>query len=52
VLERLDAAHRRAVLVVAGLTDAELADDRFTGKVRASTIDHYAEHLAELGRRG
>ena len=52
VLARLDAAHRRAVLVAAGLTDEELQDERFTGKVRAATVDHYTEHLAELKRRG
>ena len=52
VLARLDAAHRQAVSIVAGLDDREMADERFTGKVRASTIDHYTEHLAELRRRG
>jgi hypothetical protein len=52
VLARLDAAHRRAVDIAAGLDDAEMEDERFTGKVRAATIDHYTEHLAELRRRG
>jgi len=51
VLDRLDAAHRRAVSVAAGLDDEEMADERFTGKVRAATIDHYTEHLAELRSR-
>jgi len=51
VLARLDAAHRRAVDVAGGLTDREVADERFTGKVRAATIDHYTEHLAELRSR-
>jgi hypothetical protein len=48
VLARLDAAHRQAVKIAASLNDREMADDRFTGKVRAATIDHYTEHLAEL----
>lgn len=52
VLVRLDAAHRRAVMITAGLDDEEMDDERFTGKVRAATIDHYLEHLAELRRRG
>jgi len=52
VLARLDAAHRRAVEVAAGLSDREMADDRFTSQVREETIDHYTEHLAELRRRG
>jgi hypothetical protein len=52
VLARLDAAHRRAVSVAAGLDDEEMADERFTAKVRAATIDHYTEHLAELRQRG
>ena len=51
VLGRMDAAHRRAVMVAGGLDDEEMADERFTGKVRAATIDHYQEHLAELRRR-
>lgn len=51
VLQRLDAAHRRAVTTAAGLDDEEMADERFTGKVRGATIDHYLEHLAELRRR-
>ena len=52
VLQRLDAAHRRAVMTAAGLDDEEMDDERFTGKVRGATIDHYQEHLAELRRRG
>ena len=52
VLARLDAAHRRAVMVAASLTDEELDDARFTSKIRGATIEHYTEHLAELKRRG
>ena len=52
VLQRLDAAHRRAVMTTASLDDEEMADERYTGRVRANTIEHYTEHLAELRRRG
>ncbi len=51
VLQRLDAAHRRAVDTTASLDDEEMADERYTGKVRRATIEHYTEHLAELRRR-
>lgn len=51
VLQRLDAAHRRAVVTTASLDDEEMADDRFTGKVQRATVEHYTEHLAELLRR-
>jgi len=51
VLQRLDAAHRRAVTTAASLDDDEMADERYTGKVRANTIYHYTEHLAELRHR-
>jgi hypothetical protein len=48
VLARLDAAHGRALDVVATLTDEEVQDERFVTKVTDGSSDHLAVHLLEL----
>lgn len=48
VLERLDAAHARAVEAVGGLDENEAGDEGLVAKVADETYDHYAEHVTEL----
>jgi uncharacterized protein (TIGR03083 family) len=48
VLARWDAAHRRLLELVDGLSEADLRDERIVAKLLACCSNHYEEHLAEL----
>jgi hypothetical protein len=48
VLARWDAAHRRVLELVEGLSEHDLRDERTVAKLLACCSNHYEEHLAEL----
>jgi hypothetical protein len=48
VLARWDAAHRRVLELIDGLSAHDLQDERIVAKLLACCSNHYEEHLTEL----
>jgi Mycothiol maleylpyruvate isomerase N-terminal domain len=48
VLARWDAAHRRVLELIDGLSADDLQDERIVAKLLACCSNHYEEHLTEL----
>jgi hypothetical protein len=48
VVARWDAAHRRVLELIDGLSEDDLRDERIVAKLLACCSNHYQEHLTEL----
>lgn len=52
VLSRLDTAHARLTSLLSTLSDEQVATQDIWEKVAGETFEHYADHMADLERKG